>query len=41
MLHVVFIHVQDRITVRLHAPMWALYGYLTQLLGRTIEALQG
>jgi hypothetical protein len=23
------------------APMWALYGYLTQLLGRTIEALQG
>ena len=23
------------------APLWALYGYLTQLLGRTIEALQG
>ena len=22
------------------APMWALYGYLTQLLGRTIEAFQ-
>ena len=23
------------------APLWAVYGYLTHLLGRTIEALQG